>query len=372
MLLWLMFAVLTAVVLAIVLRPAFAPAGAPATPAQAAGLAVYKDQLSELDRQVANGTLDAAERDALHHEIARRILRVSPAREPAQPSPSVASFHRALPLVIAAAVPAASLALYLALGAPVLPGRPFASPVHALNDASAAELIAKVEARLAQNPEDGRGWDVIAPIYFKFERFADAAAAYQRAIRLLGETQPRLAGLAEASVMASDGIVTEPARAAYEKLAALSPDRFEPRFWLALAKEQDGRLDAAAADYRALLASAFPDQNQRHMIELRLNTVMEKSGAGRGPTGADVQAAAKLSDSDRAAMIAGMVESLAARLKANGRDLDGWQKLIQAYATLQQTDKARASLADARAALAGNVAANRALDTLARRLELTP
>ena len=191
MVLWLMFAVLTAVALGVVLRPALAAIGAPAAPATASDLAVYKDQLAELDRQVANGTLDPAEQAALHHEIARRILRLSPGNAPATPAQSKSEFAARLPLLIAGIVPAASIGLYLLVGAPVVPGRPYAPPSQSPATASAAELVAQVEARLATNPEDGRGWDVIAPVYFKLNRYADAARAYQRAALLLGDTPPR-------------------------------------------------------------------------------------------------------------------------------------------------------------------------------------
>ena len=92
---------------------------------------------------------------------------------------------------------------------------------------------------------------MIAPVYLKLGRFRDAADAYANAARLKGETAALLAGLAEASILASDGVVTEEARTAYEKILKLEPERIEPRFWLALAKEQDGRLAEALADYQA-------------------------------------------------------------------------------------------------------------------------
>ena len=421
MLLWMSFAVLTAVVLAVVLRPALAPVVSERIAAATADIAVYTDQLNELDLQLAQGQLQPVEHAALKNEVARRILsandpaRVASARPirafltkavrllvervlaplfgrllawsagslvGAQCIQFIAAARRALsdPLSprairavtfgIAVAVPSAALALYLALGAPFVPARPFAAATTSLANASAADLIAKVEARLAADPNDGRGWDVIAPVYFRLERFADAAQAYQRALTLQGETSGRLAGFAEATVLANDGIVTEPARAAYEKLARLVPDRIEPRFWLALAKEQDGQRDAAAADYRALLASAAANDTSRALIEQRLAAVTAPpSTAPRGPTATDVDAAANLSEADRRAMIAQMVDNLAARLQANARDFDGWQRLVNAYVVLKDPIKARAALADARAAFQGDAAAAPVLADLSRRVE---
>src|SRR5207247_718880 len=100
------------------------------------------------------------------------------------------------------------------------------------------ELVAKVEARLREHPEDSEGWDVIAPVYLRLGRFHDAAGAFDRASRLKGESVKRLAGFAEASVLGADGVVTEEARLACEKILALEPGRADVRFWLALAKEQ--------------------------------------------------------------------------------------------------------------------------------------
>ena len=134
---------------------------------------------------------------------------------------------------------------------------------------------------MREHPEDGEGWDVIAPVYYKLGRFRDAANAYAHAARLKGETVRRLAGLAESAVFAADGIVTEEARAAYEKILKLEPGRVEPRFWLALAKEQDGKLADALADYKALLAEAPPDAPWRAAVEGRIAEVCPAHGGSR-------------------------------------------------------------------------------------------
>ncbi len=370
MLLWISCAILTAVALAAVLRPAFALKAGGVENAVAPDLAVYLEQLSDLDRQLAAGQLALPEHAALHHEVARRILRLDLPTRASTPDTSFRHAGMSLSFVAAGLVPVASLGIYLVLGAPTVPARPFAPMAVALATSSAADLIVKVEARLADDPNDGRGWDVIAPVYFKLERFADAAQAYQRAIVILGETPGRLAGFAEATVLANDGIVSEPARVAYEKLARLAPDRIEPRFWLALAKEQDGQRDAAAADYRALLASALADLSSRALIEQRLAAVtVTPSAAPRGPTATDIEAATNLSDTDRRAMIAQMVENLAVRLKSNGRDLDGWQRLVNAYIVLKEPAKARSALSEARQAFKDDSSAAAVFADLSRRVE---
>ncbi len=366
MLLWLSFAVLTAAVLAYVLRPALMPMGIASLQTAAPDVAVYADQIADLDAQLLAEQIGDAEHAALRNEVARRLLRLK------NVPPKISLAKTSQPVIVmalAGLVPLASLGIYLALGAPGVPAKPFARTA-VLANATASDLIAQVEARLEANPKDGRGWDVVAPVYLKLERFADAAQAYQQSLILLGETPGRLAGFAEATVMANDGIVTEAARTAYEKLVVLVPERTEPRFWLALAKEQDGNRAAAAADYRALLAVTPANAPSRGLIEQRLAALTPGTSVPlRGPTTAEIDAATSLSGTDQRAMITQMVENLAARLRSNRNDLNGWQRLITAYVVLKDANKATAALVEARTIFQADAAAEPVLAGLARQVE---
>ncbi len=246
-----------------------------------------------------------------------------------------------------------------------------------LEQANVTELIAKVEARLREHPEDGQGWDVIAPIYLKLGRFREAAAAFANAARIEGETARRLAGFAEATVLAADGVVGEEARLAFEKILKSDPRRPEPRFWLALAKEQDGKLADALADYKALLADTPGDAPWREAVEGRIAEVSRRiPGADKagprapGPSAADVAAAERLAPEDRARMIAQMVDGLAQRLERDGRDLAGWLRLVNAYAVLDRKDDARAALTRARQNFPADEKALAELAALAKSLGL--
>ncbi len=373
MFLWLILALMTAAVVAALLRPLAGVQAPSAASAFAADIAIYKDQLAEIDADVARGILQPAEAETARREVSRRLL--AHADIPAE-LPATRMSPRALAAGIAAVLPLAALSGYLWLGSPGLPAQPYAERAAApLASTPVADLVAKVEARLAQNPADGQGWDVIAPVYFRLERFADAAAAFARAGALLGETNTRLAGFAEATVMANNGLVTDVARQAYEKLLLAQPDRVEPKFWLALGKEQDGKHAEAAADYRALLATAPPGANWRSVIEERLAAVETPTSSAakpdpRGPTAADVKAADGMSETDRGQMVRGMVDSLAKRLEANPNDVQGWVRLVQSYTVLGEREKAVAALGDARRKLAGNAAALGELSTLAKSLGL--
>jgi cytochrome c-type biogenesis protein CcmH len=396
MLLWIAFALLTAAVLAWVLTPLGRPASADEAlaSADAGARAVYRDQLAEIDAERAAGLIAAAEAEAAKIEISRRLLASAARAEAAAPdaaTPSAGTRHGRIALATAAGVALLTLGLYLSYGSPGTPDTLAAQANAARGQAELARMIAQVEARLRQAPNDGAGWEVIAPVYLKLGRYPDAAAAYANAARLQGESVKLLAGLAEASILAKDGVVTEEARAAYEKILKLEPGRAEPRFWLAMGKEQDGRLPEALADYRALLNEAVPDADYRDALQARVKEVSARIAAGvgqeqnkaqaqiqaqtpaqipAGPSAADMEAAARLSPEQRNQMVVGMVEGLAQRLKRDGKDLAGWQRLLQAYTVLGRRDDARAALAEARRNFEGDARALSDLSGLAAKLGL--
>ncbi len=377
MLFWLLCATMTAAALYAVTRPLILPHGENLAQDAAADLSVYRDQLNEIEADRSRGLLGEAEAAAARTEISRRLLARAEGADKAPAAGNQDGKLRNAGRVFfgtAIIVPLMAMGIYLANGAPGLPGTSHGQrSAEPIAEAGIAGLIAKVEERLQAHPEDGQGWDVIAPVYLRQGRFTDAAQAFQRAIRLLGETPRRLAGLGEASVLAADGIVTEDAKRAFTRLNELEPVRPEPRFWLALAKEQDGQLAAALADYRALIAGAPADADWRGAVDERVRSLSAKlegteQKPAPGPSAEDIAAAEKLDPTARAEMIEQMVAGLAERLKSDGNDLAGWQRLLRAYAVLGQKDKATQALVEARKALAGDQSALTALNDLARSL----
>ena len=272
MLFWILVAVLVAGVTLAITRPLTRSSDAPVNSVDADS-AVYKDQLKEVAADAARGSLAAVEAEAARAEIARRLLRSTEAnaklsaREPGGRH----RFAKSVYVLTSIALPVASLALYLTYGAPGLPGQPLSERIATASDTMKPnDLVAKVEARLRDHPEDGTGWDVVAPVYYAMGRYADAAGAYTNALRLVGESPRRLQGFANARIREENGIVPQDAKKALERILVIAPDSKEPRIWLALAKEQDGRLADAAADYRKLIAEAPADAPWRNVLEERL------------------------------------------------------------------------------------------------------
>ena len=209
--LWIIIALLTAAAILAVLAPlARAPKGRPSAAHTAR---VYRDQLHELERDEADRRISATEGKLARAEIARRLIALDDkarnriGQAAAVQSGSSPFARRAVSLVALIGIPALSLGLYLVLGAPDKPGEPLAARLSAPVSPDNVELlVAKVEAHLAKNPEDGRGWEVIAPVYLSLGRAADATQAFRTAIRILGASSERNAGLGEAIVTAEDGI----------------------------------------------------------------------------------------------------------------------------------------------------------------------
>jgi cytochrome c-type biogenesis protein CcmH len=387
MVFWILVALLSAAVTYFVTRPLLQPAETLAD-ASEADTAVYKDQLTEIDADEARGTISPSEAVAARIEVGRRVLRKTDAKllprpeanQDASQATPAASVTKPIHFATTLALPLVSLALYLTFGAPGLPGLPLDERIAApVNGANTGDLIAKVEARLRSHPDDGAGWDVIAPVYMAQFKFVEAANAFASAIKILGESPRRLQGFAEARIRAENGLVPEDARKALQSVLASDPKRVEPRIWLALAKEQDGKLTEAAADYRALLAEAPEDANWRGSIQERLTLIENPKAASRdggtsapplagGPTAGDVTAAQNMTPAERTAMIDRMVNGLAEKLKVNSRDKDGWQKLIKAYQVLGRKDDAIKAVASAKAGLAGDDSAVREIEDFAKAL----
>ncbi len=378
MLLWVAFAVLTAIVAAALLRP-LTGSSASSLDATSADGAVYRDQLSEIDADVARGLIGEGEAKAARTEVARRLLKTTEASAPdITAERAVASGKRAETVLRAAVgfVVLASIGLYVAFGSPALPGLPHSSRLATpVEKAPVMELIARVEERLRDHPEDGQGWDVIAPIYLRLERFGDARESYANAMRLLGETPGRLASFAEAAFRASDGVVTPEVRAAAERLKALAPDRADAAMWLALGTEQDGATAAAIDAYKAIIAREPANSIWAKAAEARVTALEGGASASPqpgpsepGPSEKDIEAAGKMSAAERSQLVGQMVERLSARLKANGSDLAGWMQLMNSYVVLGRKDDAARAFADAKGNFKDNGKALGDLDVLAKSL----
>jgi cytochrome c-type biogenesis protein CcmH len=349
MTLWFVFALMTAAAIFAVLWPL----GRGARPQNdGSETAVYKDQLAEIDRDVAAGLIGRSEADAARVEISRRLLAAADhRREP--PVVSNIKLRRSAAIMALVGLPIAAVAFYLPLGSPQLGDFPLAQRSHAPDVTQPLDnLVAQVEQHLEKNPTDGRGWSVLAPVLARLGRYDDAVRAYHNSITYNGDSAARRADLGEALAAAAGGVVTSEAKAEFERALALNPDEVKARYFLGLAAEQDGRTAEATSIWGAMLAKAPADAPWRPLVQAALARV----GGSAAPVLSDdaVAAAKDMNEADRGTMIRGMVERLASRLKQNGDDVDGWLRLVRDYLVMGDRDKARRALTDARQAVAND------------------
>jgi|SRR5437764_3017344 len=313
---------LTSVALAFLLVPLLLRRRADAS-REAYNLAVYRDQLAEVERDFGRGLLGAEQAEAARTEIGRRILALrpgaSPHMPPPQPFPASGGGSQKSPLpnpppragegsvgvsgggslkskagegarrdggagrgfVIAAIavllVPFAAWLLYARLGSPTLPDQPFAERAAAPKPVASGvqhldlgEAVTKIAAHLKDHPEDLTGWLLLARTQVALEHYTEATEAYRHAVDLSGHRADIMGDWGEAQVLAADGTVTPAAREAFEAARADKESVPRSRYYLALAQLQQGDTKAALQGWVDLATDAPADAEWQPLVRQRI------------------------------------------------------------------------------------------------------
>lgn len=341
MALWFILALMTAAAIFAVLWPL----GRKSVERGGSELSVYRAQLSEIESDRAAGRIAESEAQAARVEVSRRLLAAADAEAPTVTPADSPWLRRAVAVAALVLIPLGAGALYLTLGSPYAPDAGDAN----VQMERALQQLARIEAHLVENPDDGEGWQVVAPVYMRLGRFEDAVAARQQELRIFGSTPDRENNLGEALTALTGGNVTSEAKAAFARALALDPKDLTSRIFLGLAAQQEGKPKDAAVIWRGLLADAPADAPWLDAVRQALTRA---ENAPAGPTDKEIAAGGELSPEQRTAMAQGMVARLAERLKSEGSDVEGWLRLLRSYMVLGEREKAQAAAADARRALA--------------------
>lgn len=261
-------------------------------------------------------------------------------------------------------------------------------PATAASPQAVQTMISSLEAKLKADPNDSEGWRMLGWSFFQSQRFAEAAMAYKRAAALKPDNGDYWSSLGEALVTAGSGDVPSDAKAAFEKAVALNPKDPRARYFLGVSKDMAGNHQGAVDDWFALLkdtpAGAPWQADIRRTIEAvgqkdkidvagrlaALGPATPTSGAAGaaipGPDTEQMRTAARLPPGQQEAMIAGMVDGLAAKLKANPKNVEGWIMLMRSYTTLGRGSDASAAY---RSAVTANPSAKAELDGAAKTLD---
>jgi cytochrome c-type biogenesis protein CcmH len=328
---------------------------------EAHNLAVYRDQLAEVEHDLGRGLLGPEQAQMARAEIGRRILALPPApSSPLSPEPSAVAVIAVLLLPFAAGL------LYARLGSPDLLDQPFggrSAPANAVVGGvlhrDIGEAIATIGAYLKDHPEDLTGWLLLARSELGLGQYGKAVEAYRHAVDLSGHRANIVGDWAEAQVLAANGTVTPVAREAFA--AALADKKTAPRsrYYLALAQLQHGDTKAALQSWVNLAADAptgakwLPLVHQRiaqAAAKLKVDPATPKTSSGmplQGEIATAAGAAVGAVQEERRAMISAVVDNLAARLEQQPNDVDGWARLGRSYMVLNEPSKGREAFAHA-------------------------
>ena len=420
-------AVVLALAVAAILISALRQAGG-VEPAADQDLRVYKDQLAEVERDVARGTLGAEEAQRLRTEVGRRVLEADRAK--AQSDTFSATPPKAAKLAAAMMVlllPATLLAysgtatvlralgvsdqrvatlrndlsfelhfrgvvfpemslVFDGIGAPGYPDLPLErrlalSAERMANRPSQAEAVAaapkppapsdlapdfldlmvKLRTAVAERPDDLRGLELLSRNEAALGNLAAAEAAQRRVIALKAAsvTAADHAALAEIMIAAAGGFVSPEAEA--ELIAALKLDPKNPtaRYYSGVLFADVGRFDRTFALWQPLLEEGPADAPWIAPIRAGIGEVAYRAGVNyelppeKGPTAADVGAAAEMTPEERRTMIAGMVAQLSDRLATEGGSVEDWNRLIRSLTVLERRSEAQTIYDEAKTRFAG-------------------
>ncbi|WP_062228979.1 c-type cytochrome biogenesis protein CcmI [Aureimonas frigidaquae] len=342
-------------------------------------VSVYAAQLDELSADLRRGAIGTQEERIARAEIGRRLIKAD--RAARQMSDGTAARAPALAIPVLIVVPLLALIGYWNFGTPQAGDMPLALRAAEPAPTDVAALVARAEARLATNPEEGQGWDVLAPIYLRMGDAQKAVTAFGRASELLGPSPARLSGLGEAQVMQAEGRVTDAAAASFRAALALDPQILLPRFFLALQLSQEDRFAEAAPAWEALIAGSPDTAPWMPLARAALDDARGRLGGVAGATSGPavpppsqdaVAAMAQLPEQERQAQIAAMVDGLAARLEAEPDDIEGWKRLIRSYSVLGDGTRAREAVSKAQDSFAEGSPERAQITGLGQELGLTP
>ena len=335
-------------------------------------LALYKDQLREVDSDLARGVLSETESESARLEISRRILAADKRAQMetlANPAPSIV--NKLLAAFVILTVLTGSLGIYANLGKPNLPDRPLVARLAAAQEARAQrlsqedaevqvpdekinipedylKLVKKLREAIKKRPNDEQGLRLLALHEFRIGKYRAARKAHTRIMKVVGDkvTAKDYIDFAEVMILATNGYVSPEAEITLSQALKLKPNDGRTRYYSGLAMAQNGRADVAYRLWEGLLKEGPQDAAWIPLIKSQIDDVARLAGINMsnqprpGPTTDQINAASEMTKEDRKKMIRGMVAGLGERLATNGGTMNEWARLIRALGVLGETARA--------------------------------
>lgn len=236
---------------------------------------IYRDQLAELDRDRAAGTLSPADHARACDELKRRLLEDTSGAEPSPAAPPARTPRTSL--LLAVVIPLAAMGVYGWLGMPaaVLPpaeqqAARIANPHEGANDQTTAQIesmVARLAARLEKNPDDAKGWAMLANSYRVLGRHAEAAKAYERMDKeVLNKDPGQLASYADTLATLAGGNIDGRPLLLVMAALKLDPDHAMSLSLAGTAAYRSGNFAEAARHWQRLLKQLPPDSPEARFL----------------------------------------------------------------------------------------------------------
>ncbi len=336
MTLWIVFGALTIVTLLLLLKPFWWNSKSGNEDTTGFDAEVYRDQLSELERDGERGLIDETEKVSARNEISRRLLAATAKAELAVNESQISNkTGNIIAIMTVFAVVGLSGYVYREIGKPNLPDVP---QQQRIDEAAAKQdmpaLVLKVQKFLQKNPGDVRGWKVLAPALKRMNRHNEAANAYAKIMQLDKPTPALLTDYAESLLLGNNGELTDRVKVALTTAMKMDPKFTKAGFYWAAALQQDGQYDASLKVWRGLMENNPKDLQLQMFAQRQIVAIKNQKGKMPALNKDQREAAANMTAKERQEMIGSMVDRLADKLKENGKDLDGWLRLIRARLVL--------------------------------------
>jgi len=374
MIFWVVAALLSVAMAGVIARAVYG--GGASESAAGDSAEIYRDQLRELDEDVARGVIGEADAQVARVEISRKLIAAMERREAAEAGDGLDAGGRGVAAaIVLVGIPALATAIYLLQGAPGLPALPYASRVEEIarieNEAQAiASRIAALEKAVADDPADAQSWSDLGFVYLDIARYEDAVRAFDGAIAAAGDSADLLLNKGLALVYANEGLLTPKAEEVFLAVLSLEPEQGLAHYFLGFAALQRGDDALARRRFEDSLqyspeSAPWPDEARR-----QLAAIDARRAAGGRPSPSTGATGTDEPQTMPPGAVEDMVARLASRLTEEPHDLDGWLMLVRSYAVLGDSEAAETALAAARAEFAGEEAALTRLDALAREFDL--
>jgi cytochrome c-type biogenesis protein CcmH len=334
-----------------------------ATPAEdsTSSLDFYKDQIKQIDQEIEREKKPSAALLSERAEIARRMLREA-RREAKNPKQGTQGRSSLITTSLAAVlgVPLLSISLYFALGASGQSDFPLSARANlSLEEKPVEDLVQVAERHLAKNPNDAKGWRLLADVYGRLNKPGDRARALRQVMRIDGETPELLTDLGEALTIIAGNIVPAEARQMFDKAASQQPNFPKPQIFIALALDQEGKPEEALRIWEGLAKLNTNNPRWAKLTSDQIARLQQKAGLLQG-------------ESERPGLqeINAMVEGLASRLEDGEGTVQEWSRLIRSYMVLDEPVKASLALEQAKKQYAQAPDELQRLDALAKQLNV--